>query len=371
MKILIVLNYYWPYISGLSECARSLAEELAKDHEVTILTAKHNKELNDKEIINGVHIIRSSILTKISKGYISSDFIKKFINLQKNSDIINLHLPMMEAGLLSYLTNRKKLIVTYQCDVNLSKSVLNKLIIAFMDLSSLLSFSRARSIVVSSLDYARNSRILPKFSEKWVEIHPTSPFYAKIETKNHMDVNNRSIAIGFCGRIVEEKGIDVLLKAAPQIKQLLPNVEFIIAGDYKSVAGGSVYDKLKNEIGWDETYVKFVGRLDENDLINFYKSIDVFVLPSINSLEAFGMVQVEAMLSGTPVVASNLPGVREIVNKTGMGKIVEPGDVLSLIDGIIQVINHKSDYVKENIQIEKFFGVSSAIKKYNTIFSYT
>lgn len=84
LKILIVLNYYYPYISGLSECAKSLAEELAKDHDVTVLTAKHEKHLSNSEVINGVKVERADLLFKISKGYISPDFFRKFYKLQKN-----------------------------------------------------------------------------------------------------------------------------------------------------------------------------------------------------------------------------------------------------------------------------------------------
>ncbi len=72
--------------------------------------------------------------------------------------------------------------------------------------------------------------------------------------------------------------------------------------------------------------IQFLGRVDMDELVRFYYDIDVLVLPSIDRLEAFGMVQVEAMSCGTPVVASDLPGVNTVVGQTGFGRIAQPRD---------------------------------------------
>jgi len=274
---------------------------------------------------------------------------------------------MLEAGFLSFLTNKRKIYVTYQCDVNLSNSIIDKLIMKTMDISSKILFSRANRIIVSSLDYACNSRTLPKYKDKWNEIHPVSPLYAKINSFSQKG-NTDNVYIGFCGRIVEEKGIDYFLKSAPVIKEKIPNAVFIVAGDYQNVAGGSTYHKLKEDIGWNGQYVKFLGRLTDEELIAFYSKIDLLVLPSINSLEAFGMVQVEAMLSGVPVVATNLPGVRGIIQKTGMGEIIEPRSVMSLVDGVLKVLNNKEKYLKSKEYIEDKFGGQRSIEKYVSLF---
>ncbi|MFC3750511.1 glycosyltransferase family 4 protein [Paenibacillus sp. GCM10012306] len=368
LKILIVLNYYYPYISGLSECAKSLAEELAKEHDVTVLTAKHEKNLPEYEEINGVKIERANLLFKISKGYISLDFFNKYYKLQKAADIVNLHLPMAEAAIVSHLTSKEKLILTYQCDVNLPKSLTNSVIVNLMDRSSRASFKRAKKIVVSSYDYAQSSRVLPKFKDKWLEIHPTSSFYKEFENSRNR-TNRDATYVGFCGRIVEEKGIDILLQAAPIVKEALPDVKFLIAGDYTNVAGGSIYEELKTRIGWDETYVSFLGKLSTDRLIEFYYSLDLFVLPSTNSLEAFGMVQVEAMLAGVPVVASDLPGVREITRRTKMGETAALKDVEQLAQAIIKVLKNRDSYIKDKTLINELFGVESAATKYIECFN--
>lgn len=74
--------------------------------------------------------------------------------------------------------------------------------------------------------------------------------------------------------------------------------------------------------------------MPDEDLGDFYASLDVFALPSVNAFEAFGIVQVVAMLAGVPVLASDLPGVRIPVRETGFGIIVPPGDAAAITAGL-------------------------------------
>lgn len=364
MKILMALNYYTPYISGVTETARIQAETLAKDpnNEVTVVCSNHDN-LVKEEIINGVKVIRTPVIMKISKGTISPKFITTVKKLSKENDIVNLHSPMLESGLISKLVKKEKLVVTYQCDVNLPKSFLNNIIVKVMDISHKMAFKRAKKIIVSSVDYANSSRILNKFSDKLVEIAP--PF----KENSPVDVKRDYNVIGFCGRIVEEKGIDVLLKAFEIIKQERKSLKLRIAGDYKSVAGGSIYEKLVEYIKENKIEdVEFLGRLSDEDLIKFYSSINVFVLPSINSLEAFGMVQLEAMLCNTPVVSSDLPGVRTIVQNTKMGVVSKRKDENDLAKSILEVIDNRDKYVKSREEILCKYSKSVLVKKYQDIF---
>lgn len=364
MKILIALNYYTPYISGVTEAAKIEAEELAKDpnNQVTVVCSNHDN-LPDEEIINNVRVIRTPIIMKISKGTVSPKFITTVKKLAKENDIVNIHLPMLESGIIAKLVDKNKLIVTYQCDINLPKSILNNIIVSVMDTSHKMAFRRTSKIVVSSIDYSNNSRILHKFKEKLIEIAP--PFKL-IEPAN---VERNYNVIGFCGRIVEEKGINVLLKAFEIIKKKRQNAILEIAGDYKKVAGGSVYPMLQDYIRKNNIKdVKFLGRLSDEDLVKFYSYINVFVLPSINSLEAFGLVQLEAMLCNTPVVASNLPGVRTIVKNTGMGLIANVGDEKDLAEKILEILENREKYIKSRDEILSKYSTNVLVSKYYNLF---
>ena len=363
-KILFIVNYYYPYIRGVSEYLRLLAEEMAKTNEVVVLTSNHEK-LPPEEMINGVKVIRSPIICRISKGTVSPQFILRAIKMSKSYDIVNLHMPMIESGIIASFVKKSKIYATYQCDVNLPKGLLNNFIVKFMDFSNNLCLKRAEKIVVLSIDYATQSRIANRYRKKLVEIAPPIKEFNRVVTEK-----DNFKRIGFCGRIVEEKGIDVLLKAFQIIKKEHQNTKLMIVGDFKNVAGGSIYPVLIDYIKENNIEdVEFVGKILESTLAGFYSSVDVFVLPSINSLEAFGMVQVEAMKCGTPVVASDLPGVRTVVQRTGMGLISERGNPQSLAECITKVLTSPEAYIKEKNIIDSLYSIEKTAADYFACFN--
>lgn len=362
-KVLFISNYYYPYISGMTEYIRLLAEELVNDYDVTILTSNHDK-LKSEEEVNGVKVVRANIICKISKGTVSYEFIKLARTLANQADIVNLHLPMLESSILSLIIDNKKIVTTYHCDLNLPNGLVNNFIKKAMDISNSICIENSMRVICTSLDYARNSRIMNKYIDKVDEISPP------IKKLNRVDIEKEDVKIiGFCGRIVEEKGIDVLIKAFNEISKNRKDVKLIIGGDYKNIAGGSIYESLKKYIQDNSIEnVEFIGKIPEEKMEEFYSKLDVFILPSINSLEAFGMVQVEAMICGTPVVASNLPGVRTIIQNTGMGLVCEVNDFKDLADCIERVIDNKEKYIKTRDEIESMYSLKAVVKKHITCF---
>jgi glycosyltransferase involved in cell wall biosynthesis len=128
-------------------------------------------------------------------------------------------------------------------------------------------------------------------------------------------------------RMAAEKGVEYLVEAMPEILREHPTARVFHVGQYQNVLGEEEYAaKLRPMIDALGEHWMFLGILPEAELSAFYRLCDVTVLPSTNSTESFGIVQVESMASGTPVVASNLPGVREPVRITGMGCVVTPAD---------------------------------------------
>ena len=365
MKILFVLNYYYPYISGVSEYARLLAEQLVNEgHECTVVCSNHEK-LKQEEVINGVKVLRAPIICKISKGTVSLSYIRWAKKLAKEADVVNFHMPMLESGLISSIIDKKKLIATFQCDINLPNSLMNNFIVKVMDFSNKLCLKNAQKIVVTSIDYANNSRIAAKFKDKLVE----TPTPLKLVEKSEVQKPEGIKTIGFCGRIVEEKGIDVLLKAFHIIQKQRSDIRLVIGGDYKNIVGGSIYPQLMEYVKANNIKnVEFIGKIPEADMGKFYCSLDVLTLPSINSLEAFGMVQIEAMMCGVPVVASDLPGVRTIVGKTGMGLVCKRKDPQSLADCILKVLDGGENYIKSNEFIRTIYGTDITVADYMKCF---
>ena len=352
MKVLFIENYYYPYVSGITESTKLLAENLAqrKGFKVAVLCSNHDK-LREQETINKVRVYRAPVIMKISKGTVSPAYISWAKKLAKEYDVVHLHLPMLEAGILTKVIDPKKIVITYHCDINLRPSLLNNFIVKVMDASHKKALKRANRVVFSSLDYAKHSRFGAKYLDKATEIAPLHKPVKKVKCKL------RPHSIGFCGRIVEEKGIDVLLKAFEIVKKQIPDAELRIAGDYKNVAGGSIYPELMDYVNkHDIKDVKFLGKVPEEDLTKFYSELGVFTLPSINSLEAYGLVQLEAMICGVPVVASDLPGVRTIVQNTKMGLIAKRKDEKDLAKKLIEVLKNRDKYIVSTKELDKIYS---------------
>ena len=100
----------------------------------------------------------------------------------------------------------------------------------------------------------------------------------------------------------------------------------------------------------------------------FFKSCDVTVLPSINSTETFGLVQIESMICGTPTVASGLPGVREPVRMTGMGKVVPPRDPVRLAQAILEILADRPRFVQPADKIAQMFSSDATAARYEALF---
>ena len=103
-------------------------------------------------------------------------------------------------------------------------------------------------------------------------------------------------------------------------------------------------------------------------MTSFFRAIDVITVPSLNSTESFGLVQVEAMLAGTPSVASGLPGVRQPVLQTGMGEVVPVGDVAALGDAIVRVLRERPRYVRPREEIAGRFSTQRTVEEYEALF---
>jgi glycosyltransferase involved in cell wall biosynthesis len=100
----------------------------------------------------------------------------------------------------------------------------------------------------------------------------------------------------------------------------------------------------------------------------FFAACDVLAVPSLNSTESFGLVQVEAMLCGTPAIASDLPGVRQPPRMTGMGEVVPIGNADALADAILRIIHHPADYRRPRRAVEETFSLERTLNGYEALF---
>ena len=335
VDVLHVLTYYTPYVSGLTETARVIAEELvARGRSVAVCAVRHDPDLPAVEDVGGVAVRRSNVLGRLSKGAISPAFAFDVARAARRARVVQLHLPMGDGALVARaLPRRVPAVVTYHCDVNLAPGAVNRAIVAGVDLSSRVTLRRADARVVSSESYARESRVAGALHRGGPPVEIPPP--CRLRDGGRPSFREApGLHVGFVGRIVQEKGIQHLVEAFRGVTD--EDARLLIAGDFERVAGGSVVDQVRSAAGSDPR-IRLLGFVPDERLADFYASLDVFTLPSVNSLEAFGIVQVEAMMAGVPVVASDLPGVRLPVTETGFGRLAPPGDVPALRRAILDV----------------------------------
>ena len=174
--------------------------------------------------------------------------------------------------------------------------------------------------------------------------------------------------IGFAARLATEKGVEVMLQALPCILQAHPNARVLFAGPTNIIGEQAYARKLAPLFEQFRDHWTFVGTLDPHEMAAFFSACDVTVLPSLNSTESFGLVQVEAMLCGTPSIASNLPGVRVPPQSTGMGEVVPIGDSPALAQAIIRVLDHRERYLRPRAEIEAMYSTPRTAELYEGLF---
>lgn len=365
MKILIVLTYYRPHISGLTIYAERLAKAfVSRGHEVTVLTSGFKKELAAEEIVEGVRIVRAPVLFRLSKGVIMPTFGLIANRLVREADVIQLHLPQFDAAGISFRGRllRKPTVITYHCDLLMPPGLFNRIANLGVSFMNQLTGMFTHRIVTYTQDYADNSAYLKRYFNKLKIIPPpvVLPAVKKESVESFArehNPQNRHPVIGMATRFASEKGVEVLLKALPEVIREYPDAVVQFVGTYQKVFSEQAYfERLRPEI---EKYQasgnwQFLGELDPEQMAKYYPNLDVLTVPSLNSTEAFGLVQIEAMMNGVPCVTSSLPGVRQPVKIHDMGAIFPIGDSQALAKSLIAVIKTGKANFKNKLDFSRY-----------------
>lgn len=328
-------------------------------HEVVVLSSLYQDGLAREEFIDGIRVVRVAVGWRLSKGVIMPTLRRAAEPWVRWADVVNLHLPQFESFVLSGIAKRmgKPLIVTYHCDIVAEASLFEKLAVWGTSLLGRLSLSRADLIVQNSLDYASSSPVLSHYLSKTIEI-PTPVNVSVVADdavasfKARFGIAQSDIVLGLAGRVAREKGYEYLIEALPMILEAFPNARVVHAGAWKSVIGEEAYQARITEMasGFGDKWMS-TGYLSDEDFLAFFAACDVLVFSSLNSTESFGIVQIEALSQGTPIVASDLPGVRQPVLQTGMGKIVPIRDSQALASAIIDILRANVDGKRRDIPV--------------------
>ena len=378
MKILEVLTYYRPWVSGLTIYVERLSRALANlGHEVTVLTSQYEKDLPRYEVMDGVKIVRTPVALRVSKGVIMPEFGPMAWKLAQKTDIIHLHLPQFDAPGVA-MRGRilgKPVVLTYHCDLQLPVGVFNKMVDKVVQFQNNSAGRLADAVVTYTRDYGTHSPYLSQFLDRKlhiipppVELAPCTDEDSKAFRENY-GINGR-LAIGISARLATEKGVEVLLNALPKILERFPEAMVLHAGPNENILGEEAYAARLAPFfeKYKDTYY-LLGTLHGAELTAFYKNLDVLCVPSLNSTESFGLVQIEAMTNHVPVAACSLPGVRQPVTMTGMGEITEIGDHAALAKAIINILSEKERYQRSAKLIAESFSPQQTAVEYLKLFN--
>lgn len=377
MKIAQLVCSFPPYPGGMGQSAWRIGEILSKEHEVSSYTLA-NLELKNIEEKSKQNIFYLKPLIRLGHGALPFSILFSL----KKYDLIYLHYPFFGLSeilaLFLLFSKKKKLIIHYHMDTPELKGFKK-----FLSLASKLSrnylFKRAKKIMVSSLDYAKEGAMakyanlkdnkiveipfginIENFKPKISHKHPT-PFLQKaIEFVNH--VTKRIIKKGdyqllFVGGLDKAhyfKGLENLFQALSTLENTNWRLNIIGDGDLKKY-----YQNLASELKIEKK-VKFQGRVSSQSLLRYYQDSDILILPSINKHEAFGLVLIEALACGLPVIASDLPGVRSVFNNNQEGLLVRANNILDLQEKIEYLLSNED--IRENMSIA---ARQLALKKYD------
>ncbi len=335
MKVLMVGKFYPPeYVGGIEFSMYDLAMGLTKRGVEVDVIVTSNSDRTVTEDVEGVTVHRVRRVAKISEQPISITypFVMRKLLRQNNYDVVHLHFPYPGAE-LSCLFNRlrAKLVVTYHMDatfVMMAKQLYKPFMYACL--------RKADRILVSSDNLLKGAEHLNNYHDKSLVV----PLFVKddwFDPPSRKAVEDLKIKYGsylfYAGRLYKTKGVNFLIQA---VRNLDCNV--VIAGAGPELGA---WKSLVEELGIEDR-VFFVGSLEKARLKEFFYAAEVFCLPSISREESFGLVLIEAMAAGVPVIATELGTGTTYINKhEKTGLVVKPGDVDMLENAVKRLTSDK------------------------------
>jgi len=328
MKVCFVSKHYPPYAGGLENRVRDLGGWLIGRGVGVVVLTSHEGGTRGREVVDGVEVRRSHPwLSLFNAPFLPGTLLGL---LREDYDLIDVNLPDPFGGLCALAASvlrGKPLTVTYHADIVRGGLLHLPFKLLYRPFEWLL-LSRASRVFVTSPDYAASSPSMRGFMGKVV----VAPSFID-PSKYHPGVDGRPVRsrfpgrkiVLFVGRLVPYKGVDVLLEAASKVDAV-----FLIVGE------GPMEAALRGK-SHGLSNVAFEGRVGDDLLSSYYGGCDVLALPSVTRQEAFGLVLVEAMACGRPVVSSGFSGMPYVVGDAGL--LVEPGDSKALSEALNRILS--------------------------------
>jgi phosphatidylinositol alpha-mannosyltransferase len=336
VKIALVSPYDYPYPGGVTNHVAHLRSRFeTMGHEVRIMAPSSNRNLEREE--DGVYRVGSvrrvpanGSIARITLSFRLARRVREIL-ASEGFDVVHAHEPLMPSLPPTVLKFSTALNVgTFHAyrgsyyGYFYGRPVLRRV---FANLDGRIAVSRAAK------------RFVRQYFMAPYRIIPNGVDVERFQRSNVLplpEFDDGRPNILFVGRPEKRKGVGYLLRSYPHVKSAFPDARFIIvgAGDWED----SPYRRFIES--HDMRDIVVVGRVSEEELPRYHRSAHVFCSPAVQG-ESFGVVLLEAMAAGLPVVASNIEGYRNVVTDGREGVLVPPRDEVLLADGICEVLQDR------------------------------
>lgn len=339
MRILQLYKDYAPVVGGVENHIRVLAEGLhARGHQVQVLVTSPTRK-TQQETIGNVAVYKAARWLAISSAPVSGPFYPALRRLARASDITHAHAPYPPGELgQMWLGGSPRFVITYHSDI------VRQRILGFFYRPLLRRvLQQADGIIVSNPVYIHDSPFLAEQRAKCrvipfgieLDRFAATPTVAQRAAELRAHYGDRPLIL-FAGQFRHYKGVDVLIAAMQDARLQEIDAQLLIVGRGPL---GATWQAQAEAAGLGDR-IAFLGSVDDAELVALYHAAQVFVLPSTNRAETLGIVQIEAMACGTPLVCTELGTGTTFVNRHGeTGLVVPPHDMRALAAAIHQILS--------------------------------
>ena len=336
MKILQTPARFYPHVGGVESYVYNLSRELVKmGNEVSVICA--NEPNAGDGVVDGVKVKRLGYVGKIANTNITPKL--PYAIWKEDFDVIHTHLPTPWSADWSVLVSkirRKPAVVTYHNDIagfgamRYVAKAYNRTMLKFI-------LGEVKKIIITNKKHLKFSPFLNDYTEK-IEVIPPGVDTNKFRPLETDKEENSIFFLSVLDRYHEYKGLEYLLQALKIVKGEIKNVKLTVGGR------GELFDYYKGmaySLGLRNN-VKFVGYIPEDEILGYYNRSELFVLPSVSpTQEGFGIVLLEAMACGLPVITTNIVGLADEIEKEDAGVVIEPRNSAKLAEYIIRFFQDK------------------------------
>jgi phosphatidylinositol alpha-mannosyltransferase len=341
MRIAMVSPYDYPYPGGVTKHITNLAESFRRQgHQVSVIAASSRSagKMPPDVIRISSFVVPMPYSGSVARISFSPWIARRFRALlqQHAFDVVHLHepttptLPWAVARQTQKLSPQTVVVGTfhayrespsfpYSCARPVFARVINRL-------DGRIAVSPAARDYISTY-FPGSYKVVPNGVDMTLFGNPTHPPLSQF---------SEGLNILFVGRLEPRKGFRYLIQAYARVKMALSQARLLVVGPYSAQERRPFEQKL-GSMGLSD--VHFIGYVPDEELARYYQSSQVLCAPS-TGFESFGMVLLEAMAAGTPILASDIEGYRNVVKHHGEGLLVPPKDTAALADGLIYLLQH-------------------------------